>query len=286
MAKKPEKKPVETTGHSWDGIEEYNNPLPRWWLWTLYATIIFGIGYAVLYPSIPLVKGAYPGLLGFSTRGQVAEDIKKYNDQNAAVEAKLAKADLTKIADDQALSSYAFNAGAAVFRTNCTPCHGAGAGGSKGYPNLLDNDWLWGGSIEDIAYTVRYGIRSRADDTRVSDMPAFGDDELLSEDEINQVVAYVRSLSGLDADAAMAEKGKTVFEDNCTSCHGDDGAGMREVGAPNLTDHIWLFGDTTDDIKYTVTHARNVEMPTWDGRLSDAQINAVATYVHQLGGGE
>ena len=286
MAKKPEKKPVETTGHSWDGIEEYNNPLPRWWLWTLYATIIFGIGYAVLYPSIPLVKGAYPGLLGFSTRGQVAEDIKKYNDQNAAVEAKLAKADLTKIADDPALSSYAINAGAAVFRTNCTPCHGAGAGGSKGYPNLLDNDWLWGGSIEDIAYTVRYGIRSRADDTRVSDMPAFGDDELLSEDEINQVVAYVRSLSGLDADAAMAEKGKTVFEDNCTSCHGDDGAGMREVGAPNLTDHIWLFGDTTDDIKYTVTHARNVEMPTWDGRLSDAQINAVATYVHQLGGGE
>ena len=289
MARKPEKAKateVSTTGHSWDGIEEYNNPLPRWWLWTFYATIIFGIGYIIAYPSIPLVHKAYPGLLGFSTRGQVAKEIAAFKEKNAAIESKLAKADLTKISEDPELYDYAVNAGRAVFKTNCIQCHGAGGAGAKGYPNLLDDDWLWGGDIETIAYTIRHGIRSRSDETRFSEMPAFGDDELLSKEEIDAVVQYVRSLSGLDHDAALAEEGKTVFEDNCASCHGEDGKGDRDQGAPNLTDAIWLFGDSVEDITYTVTHARNVEMPTWGDRLTDAQINAVATYVHQLGGGE
>lgn len=284
MAKKPEKHEVETTGHSWDGIEEYNNPLPRWWLYTFYFTIVWGIIYSIAYPAWPLVKGATEGFLGFSTRGEVAKDIQAFTDANAAIEAKLATADITTVSADPELQSYAVNSGAAVFRTNCSQCHGSGAAGAKGYPNLLDDDWLWGGDIEAIAYTIRHGIRSRSDDTRYSEMPAFG--EFLEESEITAVVNYVLSLSGADHDAALAAEGATVFADNCESCHMEDGTGDREQGAPNLTDAIWLFGDDMDSLTYTVTYARNSEMPTWGDRLSDAQINAVAAYVHQLGGGE
>ncbi|HHS89557.1 MAG TPA: cytochrome-c oxidase, cbb3-type subunit III [Rhodobacteraceae bacterium] len=284
MAKQPEKKEIETTGHSWDGIEEYNNPLPRWWLWTFYATILWGIGYVIAYPAWPLVEKATPGLLGFSTRQEVAKDIQAFKEKNAEIEAKLAQADLTTVTEDADLHSFAINSGAAVFRTYCSQCHGSGAAGAKGYPNLLDDDWLWGGDIESIAYTVRHGIRSRSDETRYSEMPAFG--EFMSEEEIGQVVHYVLSLGGNEHDASLAGAGATIYADNCASCHGEDGTGDREQGAPNLTDAIWLFGDSIEDITYTVTHARNVEMPTWGDRLSDAQINAVATYVHQLGGGE
>jgi cytochrome c oxidase cbb3-type subunit III len=284
MAKKPEKKEVETTGHSWDGIEEYNNPLPRWWLWTLYATIIWAVLYAIAYPSIPLINGAWPGLLGWSTRGEVEKDIQTFKEANAAIDGRLAAADLTTVAADPELQSYAVNAGAAVFRTNCSQCHGAGAAGAKGYPNLLDNDWLWGGDIESIAYTVRHGIRSKDEDTRLSDMPAFG--EFLSEEEINQAANYVLSLGKLENDPALAKDGAVVFADNCAACHGDDGTGDRSLGAPNLTDFIWLFGSDPESIKYTITYARNAEMPNWGSKLSDSQINAVAAYVHQLGGGE
>ncbi len=285
MAEKPEQpQEVETTGHSWDGIEEYNNPLPRWWLWTFYATIIWGIGYTILYPAWPLLERATPGLLGYSTRQEVAREIQAFKEMNAEVEARLAAADLTALRDDPELYGYAVNSGAAVFRTYCSQCHGSGGAGAKGYPNLLDDDWLWGGDIESIAYTVRHGIRSRSDETRYSEMPAFG--EFLSDEEIAQVVAYVQSLAGLDHDPALAGPGQIVYADNCASCHGADGSGDRDQGAPNLTDAIWLFGDSPEDITYSVRYARNVEMPDWGGRLSDAQINAVAAYVHQLGGGE
>ncbi len=284
MAKKPEKKDPETTGHSWDGIEEFNNPLPRWWLWTFYFTIFWGILYVIAYPAWPLIKGATPGLLGWSTRGEVARDIKAFEEKNAAIEAKLAAADVTQISADPELQSYAVNAGAAVFRTNCSQCHGSGAAGAKGYPNLLDDDWLWGGDIESIAYTIRHGIRSRSEDTRFSQMPAFG--EFLSDEEISQLVNYVWSLSGTEHDADLAAAGAPLFQENCSACHGEDGTGDREQGAPNLTDAIWLFGDSEEDLTYTISHARNVEMPAWGDRLSDAKINAVAAYVHQLGGGE
>ncbi|PHQ98037.1 MAG: cytochrome-c oxidase, cbb3-type subunit III [Marinosulfonomonas sp.] len=284
MAKAPEKKDPETTGHSWDGIEEFNNPLPRWWLWTLYACIVWAIGYVIAYPAWPLIKGATPGLLGYSSRGEVAADIEKFNVANATIDAKLATADITLVSADAELQSYAINSGAAVFRTNCIQCHGSGAAGSGIYPNLLDNDWLWGGKIDDIVQTVAFGIRSDDDDTRFSEMPAFG--EFLEEEEIVQVVNYVRSLSDLENDAALATEGAIVFADNCSSCHLEDGTGDREQGAPNLTDFIWLFGSDVEDITQTVTFARNSKMPAWSGRLTTSQINAVAAYVHQLGGGE
>jgi len=281
---------VETTGHSWDGIEEYNNPLPRWWLWTLYATIVWAIGYTIAYPAWPISKeGATPGLMKWSTRADVAAEIKAVDEANAAIENKLASVELTEIAADPELKGYAINAGHAVFQTWCAQCHGSGASGAKGYPNLLDDDWLWGGTVEDIHYTVTHGVRNEDDDdARFSEMPKFGADELLSKEEIEQVVNHVLTISGQtdQADPELAKAGAVVFEDNCSSCHGEDGKGDRDQGAPNLTDAIWLYGGDKDTIRESVNFARFGVMPTWAARLSESDIRAVATYVHQLGGGE
>lgn len=293
MSQEPEKHEIETTGHSWDGLEEYNNPLPRWWLWTFYVTIIWGVIYTIAYPAWPLVNGATAGFLGFSTRADVAEEIASVEAANASNMEALASVELASLAGNADLQNFAVNAGAAIFRANCSQCHGAGAAGvqASGYPNLLDDDWLWGGTIDDIAFTVTHGVRNeQSDDTRWSEMSAFGD--ILEEEEISQVVAYVRSLSGLDHDAALAGPGETVFLDNCASCHADDGTGDRDLGAPNLTDAIWLYGGDEETLTETVVNARFGVMPAWSedyrvgSGLSQAEINAVAAYVHQLGGGE
>ncbi len=287
------KKPVddvtgtETTGHEWDGIEELNNPLPRWWLWCFYLTIIWGVGYTIAYPAWPMINGATEGLLGFSTRGEVTRDINAFREASAARDAQLVDADLTTLASTNPdLHRYAVSSGAAVFRNNCSQCHGSGAAGGKGYPNLLDDDWLWGGSHEAIAFTVRHGIRNETDDdARYSQMPAYG--EFMEETEIAGLVEYVRSLSGMEYDAAMAEAVSETFADNCAACHGDAGMGDREQGAPNLTDAIWLYGGDRETLTETITYSRFGVMPPWGPpRLSEAQVQAVATYVHQLGGGE
>ncbi len=287
MSKKPTKTKVDpgTTGHSWDGIEEFDNPMPRWWLWTFYATIIWGIGYVIAYPAWPLINGATAGLLGYSTRAEVAADIKRFDEANAPVEAKLVATDLAQVAADPELANYTQNAGAAVFKTWCAQCHGAGAGGAKGFPNLLDNDWLWGGAIEDIYLTVTHGIRNTTDaDARFSQMPAFGD--ILEKGDIEAVVNHVLAISGQENDAALAAKGVQVFADNCAVCHGDAGMGDRAQGAPNLTDAIWLYGGDAATLTETVTKARYGVMPAWAGRLSEADIRAVSGYIHSLGGGE
>jgi cytochrome c oxidase cbb3-type subunit III len=296
MSVKPTKGPtaakpaeVDTTGHSWDGIEELNNPLPRWWLWTFYACIVWALAYSIAYPAWPMLSGATKGLLGYSTRAELAAEIKAADDANATISAKLVAADLTAIAADPELQGYAVSAGAAVFRTNCMQCHGAGAGGvkAKGYPNLLDDDWLWGGDIEAIHTTITHGIRNTSDpDARFSQMPAWG--ELLEPVQIDQLVQYVLQMSGQEHDAALAAEGAKVFveNENCVSCHGVDGKGNRELGSPNLTDAIWLYGGDAETLKATITYSRNGVMPNWNGRLSEANIRAVAAYVHQLGGGE
>lgn len=277
----------ETTGHEWDGIKEYNKPLPRWWLWTFYATIVWAVLYTIAYPAWPGIKEATPGLLGFSTRAQVAEDIARFEEANSGINAQLASVELTEIAQDADLNQYAQNAGAAVFRTWCAQCHGSGAAGvqASGYPNLLDDDWLWGGDIEAIHNTIAHGIRNEDDpDARYSEMPAFGD--MLAGEEISQVVNYVMSLSGEPQDAALAAAGETVFLDNCAACHMDDGTGDRWQGAPNLTDAIWLYGGDYETLTETVTYSRFGVMPPWTERLTEAEIRAVAVYVHGLGGGE
>ncbi|MDD9742657.1 MULTISPECIES: cytochrome-c oxidase, cbb3-type subunit III [Marinovum] len=279
----------ETTGHSWDGIEEFNNPLPRWWLWAFYATIVWGVGYTIAYPAWPGITKATAGVLGYSTRAEVASEIAAVDAANAAINARLETTDLTAIAADPALLSYATNAGAAVFRTWCAQCHGSGAAGAQagGYPNLLDDDWLWGGDITAIHETISYGIRNEENpDARFSMMPAFGRDELLEGEEISQVVNYVMSLSGPPQDAGEVAAGGQVFADQCASCHGADGSGDRMQGAPDLTDAIWLYGGDYARLVETVHNARYGVMPAWQGRLTEAQIRAVSAYVHGLGGGE
>lgn len=276
---------VETTGHEWDGIKELNNPLPRWWLWCLYLTIIWGIGYVIAYPAWPLVNGATTGLLGYSTRGEVARDIAEFEASNAELEARLSTVEFAALGEDEALYHYAVSSGAAVFRNSCSQCHGSGAAGAKGYPNLLDDDWLWGGTFDDIALTVRHGIRNDTDDdARFSQMPAYG--EILEADEIDALVENVRALAGEEHDAALAAAGTSAFADNCAACHGETGMGDREQGAPNLTDAIWLYGGDRASLHETITNARFGVMPAWGPRLTDAQVNAVSAYVHQLGGGE
>ncbi|WP_370286061.1 cytochrome-c oxidase, cbb3-type subunit III [Pseudooceanicola nanhaiensis] len=276
-----------TTGHEWDGIEELNTPLPRWWLWTFYATIVWGVIYTIAYPAWPLISQATPGLLGFSTRAQVEQDIAATVESNAAINDRLASVELTEIASDPELNQYAVSSGGAVFRTWCAQCHGSGAAGAKGYPNLLDDDWLWGGDIEAIHTTVTHGIRNEDDpEARYSEMPAFGRDELLDNTQIDQVVNYVMSLSGTPQNASRVEAGAQVFADNCASCHGEDASGDREQGAPDLTDAIWLYGGDYTTLTETVRNARFGVMPNWNTRLTEAQIRAVSAYVHQLGGGE
>ena len=285
-----------TTGHSWDGIEEWNNPLPRWWVWVFYITVIWGIGYTIAYPAWPLVDRATAGLLEYSTRTEVAERIAEVEARNAGLHEQLAVADLSKIGENAELSNYAVHAGAAVFRNNCSQCHGAGADGLRmgsGYPNLLDDDWLWGGTVEQIAYTVRHGIRNdQSDDAHWSEMTAFGRDEILAGTEIAQVVHYVRQLAGLDHDAALSGSGEEIFLNECSACHLEDGTGDPEQGAPNLADAIWLYGGGVEDLTETVSNSRFGVMPAWGeefwagGGLDDAEINAVAVYVHRLGGGQ
>ena len=261
---KKEPRQVETTGHSWDGIEEYNNPLPRWWVWVFYATIVWGVGYTIAYPAWPLISGATPGLLGASTRADVEVEIATVDKANAAIKDKLVAADLTAIGADPELAGYAERAGAAVFRTNCAQCHGSGAAGfeGKGYPNLLDDDWLWGGTMEDIHLTVTHGIRNTTDaDARYSEMPKFGTDGILDETQITQVAEHVLAISGQEHDATLAADGATVFADNCAACHMEDGSGDRMQGAPMLTDAIWLYGGSREAIIETVTKARFGVMP-------------------------
>ncbi|WP_171177574.1 cytochrome-c oxidase, cbb3-type subunit III [Ruegeria sp. HKCCD8929] len=289
MSKTPEKQPGDpkTTGHVWDGIQEFDNPMPRWWLWTFYATIIWGVIYTIAYPAWPLVNSATAGVLGWSTRADVATEIAAVEEANAPINDRLASVELTAIAADAELNSYAVSSGSAVFKTWCAQCHGSGAAGAKGYPNLLDDSWLWGGDMEAIHFTITHGIRNEdSDEVRYSEMPAFGRDELLSSEEIDQVVNYVMSLSGDPQDAGAVEAGSVVYADNCAACHAEDGTGDREQGAPNLADALWLYGGDYDTLVDTVSNSRFGVMPAWNTRLTEAQIRAVSAYVHQLGGGE
>jgi len=276
---------VETTGHVWDGIEELNNPLPRWWLWTLYACIIWAVGYTIAYPAWPLLSGATSGLLGYSTRGEVANDIAQHEAKNEGLVAELIATDLATLDPTSDLHRYAVARGGSVFLAQCSQCHGSGAAGAVGYPNLLDNDWLWGGDMDNITYSIRHGIRNDTDwDARYSEMPAFGD--MLENNEIDAVVEYVTSLSMADFDAGKAEAGAAIFLDNCSSCHGENALGNRDLGAPNLADAIWLYGGDRKALTYTVENARFGVMPAWGQRLTDADVRAVSVYVHSLGGGE
>ena len=285
--KKPEEGGVGTTGHEWDGIREYNNPLPRWWLWTFYATIVWAIGYAILYPSWPGLRDATSGVLGWSSRGELAGEMLSVQKARADVVSRIEATPVEKLADDPQLMRFAVEGGKSAFKVYCVQCHGTGAAGGKGYPNLNDDDWLWGGDMTAIHTTLMHGIRSPDDETtRMSQMPAFGRDGMLQPAQIDDVVEHVRRISGQSFDAAMAKRGAATFGEQCASCHGADGKGNRDMGAPNLTDAIWLYGGDRDALVRTIYGPRYGVMPAWQKRLDPATVKQLAAYVHSLGGGE
>ena len=280
---------VATTGHSWDGIEEYDNPMPRWWVWIFIITIIWSVGYWIAYPAWPGIKSSTAGLLGYSSRANVATEISEFEARNEQFFVQLVETDLEDLRDNDELHRFAVNAGASVFRAQCSQCHGSGGAGvqAAGYPNLLDDDWLWGGTYEDILATVTWGIRNEDyPDARWSEMPAFGRDGLLDDTEIDQIVHHVLSLSGSDHDAQIAAAGAELYEFNCASCHGDGGEGDYFLGAPALNNQVWLYGGSFDAIRETIYYSRFGVMPGFETRLREAEIRAVAAYVHQLGGGQ
>ncbi len=276
---------TETTGHEWDGIKELNTPLPKWWLYVFYACILWSVVWYVLYPAWPTLSTHSAGLLGYTTRGTVAKDIAAQDAQRAPYLNRIRAASLAQIESDPDLLAFATTGGRAVFSDNCVPCHGPGGGGGKGFPNLADDDWLWGGTVDAIHQTIAFGVRNANDKSRQSQMPRFGADGILKPAQINDVAEYVLSLSGRSQDAKAAEHGKPIFAENCAACHGENGQGNQEVGAPNLTDRIWLYGGDKATIVQTVTYARNGSMPAWSERFDDTTIKMLAVYVHSLGGG-
>jgi cytochrome c oxidase cbb3-type subunit III len=277
---------AETTGHEWDGIKELNRPLPKWWLYVLYATIVWSVGYWIAYPAWPMLSGYTHGLLGYSQRQTVTRSIEAARAAPSASNAAIAQATPEEIKADPALLQIAVAGGRAAFGDNCAPCHGRGAQGAAGYPNLNDDDWIWGGKLEDIHLTIRGGIRGSADDTRTSAMPRFGLDQMLTKAQTADTADYVLALSGAGHDAAAAERGKAVFAENCAACHAEDGKGIQELGAPNLTDGIWLYGSAKADIVRSIETGRGGVMPSWAGRLDDNTIKKLTVYIHSLGGGQ
>jgi cytochrome c oxidase cbb3-type subunit 3 len=278
---------TSTTGHEWDGLRELNTPLPRWWLWTFYATIIWAIAYWVVYPAWPLISSSTQGVLGWHSRTAVESDLAALKAARGPMVAKLAATPVAGIINDPQLLDFARAQGRVAFGDNCAPCHGAGGGGARGYPNLNDDDWLWGGKLAAIEQTIRHGARSGDPKDHEGNMPAFGREGILKPDQISAVASYVRSLSGLPTEKGIdLALGKKVFADNCAVCHGPEGKGNREVGAPNLTDHIWLYGPDKATIMQGVQNGRGGEMPAWQGRLSDPIIKALTVYVWTFGGGQ
>ena len=278
---------VGTTGHEWDGIKELNNPLPRWWLYTLYATILWAIGYCVLYPALPGLGDGTKGTLGWSSRADVRAEMRLVSQARAATVAKIEATPLDQLRDDPKLMRFAVEGGRSAYKVYCVQCHGTGAAGAKGYPNLNDDDWLWGGDMAAIEATLRHGIRAPDDEaTRTSMMPAFGRDGMLTAAQIDGVVEHVRRLSRQPFDARRAGQGAAVFADQCAACHAPDGSGNRAIGAPDLTDAIWLYGGDRATLARTVHGPRGGVMPAWEKKLDKVTIKQLAAYVHSLGGGE
>ncbi|WP_417670542.1 cytochrome-c oxidase, cbb3-type subunit III [Roseibium sp.] len=278
---------VETTGHEWDGLKELNNPLPRWWLYSFYACIVWAIGYWVVYPSWPLISSYTAGVMGDSQRANAIAAYEEGIAARSGLGDKLVAASFEEIRTTPELLEFATASGRAAFGDNCAPCHGTGAVGSPGYPNLQDDNWIWGGTLDDIHVTLLYGIRSGHDDARIGDMPAFGTDELLTREEISQVSSYVASKAGLEPEEGVdLAAGETLYVDNCAACHGDDLKGLQEVGAPNLTAATYLYGKSVDAIKAQVHGPRNGVMPGWVDRLDEATIKSLTVYVHSFGGGQ
>ena len=284
-----EKDPVtgqETTGHEWDGIKELNTPMPKWWLYTMYACFLFAGVYWVLYPAWPGISGYTKGVLGYSSRLAHDQDLAAQKQSRSVWSDQFATMSIGDIGQDQQLMNYAIAGGKSIFAENCAACHGTAGSGAPGFPILADDDWIWGGTQDDIYETVKYGIRSGHDEARENSMPDFLADEILNRDQIADVAQFVLSLSGKADDSAAAGRGAPVFEEQCAACHGEDGKGMTDLGAPNLADSISYYGNTAAHVAAQVAKPRHGVMPEWVDRLDDVTIKQVSLYVHSLGGGQ
>lgn len=278
---------VSTTGHEWDGIKELDNPMPRWWLWTFFASIIFAVGYMIYYPAIPLIDGSTMGISGETNRSLLKQETELSNQKRVEKITLLNKTNLLDIQKNSDLYRFAVRGGKSLFKVNCVQCHGSGAAGGPGYPNLNDDEWIWGGDLDAIYTTIAHGARNgEDDDERVGDMPAFGRDEMLDREQIASAAEFVLKLSGQEHDTALALQGGAIFEENCASCHGGAGLGDREFGAPSLADAIWLYGGSREQIISQISTPKAGVMPPWISRLGEGSIKQLTIYVHSLGGGE
>ncbi|MDZ3832872.1 MAG: cytochrome-c oxidase, cbb3-type subunit III [Sphingopyxis sp.] len=279
---------TSTVGHEWDGIEELDTPMPRWWLWTFYATIVWALGYVILYPAWPMINSATEGVLGWSSRGELEKELQADAARRAPIVNAIAATPIAELPAKPELMQAAVQGGSAAFKVHCVQCHGAGgAGVSKLYPSLTDDDWLWGGDLDSIEYTIVHGIRNPDHgETRTSLMPAFGRDGILDARGVADVVSHIRVISGQEKPSASATRGAALYEANCAVCHGAAGEGGRAFGAPKLTDAIWLYGGDRASLTATVHNPRNGVMPRWGARLDPVTIKMLTAYVYSLGGGE
>ena len=275
-----------TTGHEWDGLKELNTPLPKWWLYTFYATILFSLVWVVLYPALP-ISGA-TGLLGWTARGALPAQQAAERARIEPMMARLRAATPEQIAADPELRAFALAGGRVAFANNCAGCHGAGGQGAPGgFPSLADDDWIYGGSFDAIQHTIRHGVRANeSDEQRGVAMPAFQVTGMLNAAQVSDTAEFVLSLTGRSTDPAAVTRGEALYAENCASCHGERGEGNRDLGAPRLNDRIWLYGGEKADIMRSIANSRAGVMPSWQGRLDPATVNMLTVYVHALGGGE
>ncbi|WP_299437797.1 cytochrome-c oxidase, cbb3-type subunit III [uncultured Rhodospira sp.] len=286
MADHPERDEITgryTTGHEWDGIKELNTPLPKWWVWVFYATIIWSVIYSVIYPSWPAMAGYFNGVIGWNARSALQDDLAEAREARSSWLTEIAARDVPAILEDDTLRTYAMRGGEVLFKENCAPCHQTGGAGAHGYPTLADDEWLWGGTPEDILTTIRHGIRDQDNpNTRVNFMPEFGDD-WFTDEEIEAVASYVYALSNGET---LDGPGQVLFSQQCVSCHGPDGGGVSLLGGPPLNNRIFLYGGSQEEIAAQVRQPTHGVMPPWENRLSDEEIKQLAVYVHSLGGGQ
>lgn len=283
---KPEKDDftgVETTGHEWDGIKELNNPLPRWWVWTWLVTIVWAIGYWVVMPSWPLLTSHLGGTEEYSSRQAVLEEVAAIKEKRISFGGKMLDISYDEIREDATLYDFATRGGRSAFGLHCAQCHGLGATGAEGIANLNDDYWIWGGTVEEIEATIRYGVRSDHMDTHFSEMPSFSMGGMLSGEEISATASYVLSLTNI---GEFNQQGQDTYVEQCAFCHGESGEGMKEVGAPKLNDAIWLYGSTSELVERQIATPRHGVMPEWESRLDEMTIKQLSLYVHSLGGGE
>ncbi|UWR67534.1 cytochrome-c oxidase, cbb3-type subunit III [Phaeobacter inhibens] len=277
-----EKDPVsgtDLTGHEWDGIKELDTPVPWAARWSLWGSIAVAAVFWVFYPSFPTVRDYAKGALGYSSRAEVMASLKEAEADREQAFSPLTSEDIEAMAADSSLEERYGAAISKLYADNCAACHTENLKGQPGFPNLADGHWLWSGSPEEIEYTIRYGINAAHDETRIAQMLAFGADGMIEKPQVKEVTEFVLSLSGQEHDAEAAEAGRAVFEENCAACHGEDGRGGYENGAPNLGDGHWIYGGGREDIYQSIYYGRQGVMPAWEGRLSDMQIRMLTLYL-------